>query len=141
MASVTIVDEVVVVVPRAALLQLLSDRTRWATWWPGSDATLIREVPDERMEWSLAGALVGSSTVVVSAHADGVLVRYALDADPSEPGSRTRPRPLSDSPHARRESRDLRQRHQLAWRRAVWALARQYDDVMRARGSAARVGF
>lgn len=135
MASVTIVDEVVVVVPRAAVLRLLSDRTRWAMWWPGSEATLVREVPEERLEWSLVGALVGSTTVAVSAHDRGVLVRYALDADPSEPGSRTRPRPLGDSPHGRREAQSLRQRHQLAWRRAVWALAEQYDDVLRARGT------
>lgn len=134
MASVTIVDEVVVVVPRAALIGLLSDRTRWSMWWPGSEATLVREIPDERLEWSLVGALVGSTTVAVSAHPQGVLVRYALDADPSEPGSRSRRRPLSDSPHGRREVQNLRQRHQLAWRRAVWALAAQYDDVLRARG-------
>jgi hypothetical protein len=133
MASVVIVDEVVVGVPRSALLDLLSDRTRWASWWPGSEAMLLREVPDERLEWALSGALVGSSTVVVATHARGVLVQYRLDADPAEPGSRTRPRPLGDSPHGRREAREIRQRHQMAWRRSVWAVASHYGDVPQAR--------
>lgn len=128
-------DEVVVVVPHRALLHLLSDRTRWALWWPGSEATLVREVPDESLEWTLVGALVGSSRMVVAGQAEGLLVRYSLDADPSEPGSRSRARMLGDSPHARREVQTLQQRHQLAWRRAMWSLAAQYDDVLQARGS------
>ena len=135
MASVTIVDEVVVVVPRAALLSLMADRAQWTLWWPGSQATLVAEDAEGRMEWSLTGALVGTTSVVVATQVDGVLVHYSLDADPSEPGSRSRPRPLGDSPHGRREAQSLRQRHQMAWRRAVWTLAAQYDDVLRARGS------
>ncbi len=134
MASVTIVDEVVVVVPREALLHLLVDRTRWALWWPGSEAILVGEATGERLAWTLTGALVGFTSVTVSTHADGVLVQYALDADPAEPGSRSRPRPLGQSPHGRREARELRQRHQMAWRRTVWSLAAEYDEVMRSRG-------
>lgn len=122
------------VVPREALLQLLADQTRWALWWPGSDAVLMGQATGGRLEWALTGALVGSSSVSVATHIDGVLVQYALDADPSEPGSRTRRRPLGDSPHGRRESRELHERHQMAWRRAVWSLAAQYDEVMRSRG-------
>lgn len=128
-------DEVVVVVPREVLLRLLSDHARWAVWWPGSEATLVHEIPDQRLEWSLVGAMVGSSSVVVSTHADGVLVQYALDADPAEPGSRSRARPLGDSPHGRREAGELRQRHQMAWRRTVWSLAAEYDEDIRARGA------
>lgn len=87
------------------------------------------------MEWTLIGTLVGSSRVVLTSQEDGVLIRYVLEADPSEPGSRTRPRPLGTSPHGRREAEGLHQRHRLAWKRSVWALSTQYDAVLQSRGT------
>lgn len=136
MASVSIVDETVVLVPQTALLALLRDRVLWVRWWPGSDATVVRDADGSRLEWSLSGALVGSSTIILTARGEEVLVRYSLDADPSEPGSRTRSRALSDSPHGRREARELRQRHHLAWKRSLWSLTMQYEEILRSRDRA-----
>lgn len=127
-------DETVVVVPAGAVVALLSEPSRWQVLWPGCRAVIVTEVPagspSGRLSWQLQGALVGSSWVVVEERSEGVRVEYRLEADPSEPGSADRPRQFVDSPHRRREAASLQQRHLLAWKRSLWALAAQYERVI-----------
>lgn len=115
-------------------MALLSEPSRWQVLWPGCRAVIVTEVPagspSGRLGWQLQGALVGSSWVVVEERAEGVRVEYRLEADPSEPGSLDRPRQPVDSPHRRREAASLRQRHLVAWKRSLWALAAQYERVI-----------
>lgn len=127
-------DESVVLVPAGAVVALLSEPSRWTVLWPGCRAVIVNEAqadaPAGRLSWQLKGALVGSSWVTVEERADGVRVEYRLEADPSEPGSPDRPRQLLDSPHGRREAASLQQRHLVAWKRSLWALAAQYERVI-----------
>lgn len=126
-ASVEIHDETIIVVRRDLLASVVADRTRWVAWWPGLEATVLVDRGVEGMRWSVSGALVGSSDVALVEQANGVLVRYALTAEPTEPGSRTQPRRLPDSPHGRRELAALRRRQVLAWKATVWALKDEFE--------------
>ncbi len=120
-----VVDESLVAVPPAALLSLLGDPARWPGWWPGSRATLVRT--RDGLQWSLVGALVGTSSVTVVPDSTGAQVRYRLEADPAQPGSSDTPRRLPDSPHGRREVDALVQRHRVAWKRAVFSFVAEYE--------------
>ncbi len=131
MAAVVVVDETVVVVPSQTLLTLLTQRSRWVVWWPGSVATMDRR--GSALTWALSGALVGTSSVELCEGADGVLVRYTLEADPAEPGAPTVPRRATDSPHGRREAESLSQRHRVAWKRSIFALVSEYETTMTGR--------
>ena len=122
MPSLEIDDLTVVVVPRQTLAAVVADRSRWVAWWPQVDATVVVDRGLDGMTWTLAGALVGTSEVTLTAHDEGVHVRYVLRADPTDPGSRTTARRLPDSPHGRREVESLRVRHVMAWKRTVWAV-------------------
>lgn len=128
-------DEAVVVVPLTALRSLLSESSRWRVLWPGSRAVVVTSRLQTRLEWRLTGALVGGSWVVLEERSDGVMVQYRLEADPAEPGAGERPRELSDSPHGRREAAALQQRHLLAWKRSLWAVVDQYQQVVSGRGT------
>lgn len=124
-----VIDESVVVLPASDLTAWLCDPAVWQAWWPGSSATVTGR--DSGLRWALIGTLVGTSSVTLVEHADGILIRYELAADPAEPGSPTQPRSLTDSPHARRELSTLRERHHVAWKRSVFALAARYDSSAR----------
>jgi hypothetical protein len=125
--SLEILDETVIVVRREVLASVVADRTRWVAWWPGLEATVVVDRGVEGMRWSVTGSLVGTSELALVEQADGVLVRYVLTAEPTEPGSRTQPRRLPDSPHGRRELDALRRRHILAWKATVWALEDEFE--------------
>lgn len=135
MASVIVTDETVVVVPAAALRSLLAESSRWQVLWPGSRAVLVTSGVPGRLEWRLSGALMGGSWVLLEDRSDGVLVQYRLEADPAEPGTGDRPRELSTSPHGRREVAELRRRHLLAWKRSLWAVVDEYQQVVSGRGA------
>lgn len=123
-----VTDESVVVLSPDALRRHLIERSRWIMWWPGSDAVLVRDDDAGGLEWLLSGVLVGRSRVTVVQQVTGTLVRYVLEADPVEPGSRTRPRHLPDSPHGERELRRIEQVHRMAWKRSVWSLVDHGDS-------------
>lgn len=127
MATLVIVDETVVLAAPDSVAAALGDRHRWVAWWPGLQATLVADRGVGGLAWSLAGELVGTARVDLTVQEAGVLVRYALDADPSIPGSSTVPRRLPDSPHGRRELDGLRRRHVMAWQSAVWVLRRELE--------------
>jgi hypothetical protein len=120
---VEIVDDSVVVVDRGTVAAVIADRVMWHSWWPECDVTVVRNAGPDGMRWALRGALVGSTEVVIEPHGEGVLVHYALLADPTQPGSSDQPRALPDSPHGRRELEALRRRHLLAWKRTIWTMA------------------
>ena len=95
---------------------------------------------DGGLRWALTGSLVGTSSVTLIELAEGIHVRYELAADPADPGAPTRPRSLTDSPHARREASALRERHHVAWKRAVFALAARYETSPRDTAAPADAG-
>jgi hypothetical protein len=125
---VEIVDETLIVVRRETLAAVVADRARWVAWWPGLEATVVVDRGVDGLRWTVTGGLVGSAEVVLTPVGAGVLVRYALAADPTAPGSRTRARLLPDSPHGRRELADLRRRHALAWKATVWSLKDELES-------------
>jgi hypothetical protein len=126
-ATVEILDETVIVVRRETLAAVVGDRGRWVAWWPDLDVTIVRDRGLDGMQWSVVGALVGTCDVVLVEQGAGVLVRYALRADPSDPGSRTTARRIPDSPRGQRELSSLRRRHAMAWKRAVWELKEEFE--------------
>lgn len=111
----------------------IADSRQWNVWWPGSSATVTGR--EAGLRWALVGALVGTSSVTLVEQAEGILVRYELAADPADPGSPSQPRSLTDSPHARREVSALRERHHVAWKRSVFALAARYETSSRDAGA------
>lgn len=123
-----IVDETVIVVRRETLAAVVADRARWGAWWPGLEATVTVDRGVDGCRWTVTGGLVGIAEIALTPVVTGVLVRYALTADPTAPGSRTRPRRLPDSPHGRRELADLRRRHALAWKATVWSLKDELES-------------
>ncbi len=130
-----VVDETVIVVSREVIGRVVADRARWRAWWPDSQVTVLTDRGDEGMTWSLTGHLVGTTEVRLTGAGGGVVVRYSLDADPTEPGSPMTPRRLPDSPHGRRELQSLRQRQALAWKRTVWALKEELEQRVERLGS------
>ncbi len=127
MASVEFTDETVILARREVLAAAVSDRSRWVAWWPDLEVAVVLDQGRTGMRWSVAGPLVGTSEVVLVEQQDAVLVRYALWADPTEPGSRTTPRRIPDSPRGRRELGSLQRRYLLAWKRTVWALKDEFE--------------
>lgn len=122
MATVDLVDETFIVVPPHRIAQVVADPQRWAVWWPQLELTVFMDRGVEGIRWTVTGSLVGSAEIWLEAFRDGVVVHHYLRAEPTEPGSTTRARRISDSARGRRESDRLRRRHALAWKRTVWAL-------------------
>jgi hypothetical protein len=121
-ASVEVSDDTVILVAREVVAAIVADRGRWVTWWPDLEVAALVDDGVDGMRWTVAGALVGVAEVRLVPQARGVSVRYALMAEPTEPGSRTTPRRLPDSPHGRRELESLRRRQALAWKAVVWRI-------------------
>jgi hypothetical protein len=126
-ATVEILDETVIVVRRETLAAAVGDRARWVAWWPDLDVTMVLDRGIDGMQWSVVGALVGTCEVVLVQQGAGVLVRYALRADPSDPVSRTTGRLIPDSPRGQRELSNLRRRQAMAWKRTVWELKDEFE--------------
>jgi hypothetical protein len=125
--SLEIIDETVIVVTRERLAAVVADRSRWSAWWPDLEVTVLADLGLEGMRWAVAGPLVGVSEVRLQQGEDGVLVRYVLEADPTEPGSQTTPRHLPASPRGRRELVAMHRRRTVAWKRTVWALKDEFE--------------
>jgi hypothetical protein len=122
MPSVDLVDETFIVAEPAVLAQVVADRRRWATWWPELELVVFMDRGLNGIRWTVMGELVGSCEIWLEAHGDGVLLHYYLRADPTEPGSRTVPRQLPDSPRGHREMATIRRRHAIRWKQHVWQL-------------------
>ncbi len=127
MASVEFSDETVIAARREVIAAAVSDRSRWVAWWPELELAVVLDRGLSGIRWSVAGPLVGTSEVILVEQQDAVLVRYALTADPTEPGSRTTPRRIPDSPRGRRELDSLERRHVVTWKSVVWALKDEFE--------------
>lgn len=131
MPGVDLVDETFVVVERARLAQIVADPARWRLWWPGLSLVVFMDRGLDGIRWTVTGDLVGSSEIWLEAMGDGVLLHYYLRADPTVPGSGTRPREIPASARGRREIDRLRRRHAVAWKRTVWALKDEVEGERR----------
>lgn len=138
MATVDLVDETFIVVAPARIAEVVADPGRWRSWWPGLHLVIFMDRGLEGVRWTITGELVGSAEIWLESHRDGVLVHHYLRAEPTEPGSTTRPRRISDSARGRRVADTLRRRHALAWKRTVWALK---DELEGERRPGEPVGF
>ena len=122
MPTVDIVDESYIVVPRGVVAAVVGESRRWRVWWPDLDLEVFLDRGEEGMAWTVAGPLVGSAEIWLEELPRGVIVHYYLRAEPTVPGTTTQPRPMPDSPRARRHVEALRREHVLHWKRAMWAL-------------------
>ena len=122
MATVDLVDETFIVVAPARIAAVVADSRRWAAWWPGLNLAVFMDRGLEGLRWTVTGELVGSTEIWLESHRDGVVVHHYLRAEPTEPGSATRPRRIPESTRGRREADRLRRRHALAWKRSIWSL-------------------
>lgn len=125
-ASVEIEDEVVVVAARQVLAPALADSGRWAAWWPDLEVTVLVDRGLDGMAWAVSGPLVGVTEIRLAVSDAGVVVHFALIAEPTAPGSPRTPRALPQSPRARRELDSVRQRRMLAWKRMAFALQEEF---------------
>ncbi len=129
MASVEVSDDTVILVAPEAVAAIVADRGRWVAWWPDLDVAVLVDRGRDGMRWTVAGALVGVAEVRLVPQANGVLVRYALVAEPTEPGSRSTPRRLPESPRGRRELDGLRRRQAMAWKAVVWGIKDEAESA------------
>ena len=129
MATVEIVDETVIRTRREVLAAVLADRRRWAAWWPELHVTLAADRGVDGAAWSVAGVLVGSSSVRLVVQESAVVVHYELSADPTAPGSTSTVRRLPDSPRGRREAASLHRRQVMAWKAAVWSIKDEVEGL------------
>lgn len=138
MATVDLVDETFILVAPDRICRVVADPNRWGLWWPDLVLTVFMDRGLEGIRWSVTGELVGSAEIWLETHGDGVIVHHYLRAEPTEPGSTTRPRQIPDSARGRREVDRLRRRHAVAWKQTVWALK---DELEGDRPAGVVVGF
>lgn len=122
MPAVDLVDETFIVVDPQVLAAIVADRARWRTWWPELELTVFMDRGVQGIRWTVVGELIGSCEIWLESQADGVLLHFYLRADPTEPGSRTKPRVIPDSPRGHRYVAAIRRRHALRWKQHVWQL-------------------
>lgn len=122
MPAVDLVDETFIAAPRARLATAVSDRSRWATWWPGLRPVVFMDRGLDGIRWSVSGDLIGSCEIWLEAMHDGVVLHYYLRADPTARGSATVPRDLPDGPRGWRMAAALRRSHALSWKSHAWRL-------------------
>lgn len=124
---VDLVDETFIVVSPKRLAVVISDRRRWAVWWPGLQLEVFMDRGDQGIRWSIAGDLVGSAEIWLEEFGDGVILHYYLRADPTEPDSGTRARDLPQSPRGRRQVDSMRRSHAVRWKQVVWGLKTEME--------------
>lgn len=81
--AVDIIDESFVVADAAELARRFADPTLWREWWPDLDLTTTRDRGTKGVQWTVAGALVGSAEIWLEPWRDGVIVHWFLRADPA----------------------------------------------------------
>lgn len=81
--AVDIIDESFVVADAAELARKFADPTLWREWWPELNLTVTRDRGIKGVQWTVAGALVGSAEIWLEPWRDGVNVHWFLRADPA----------------------------------------------------------
>ncbi len=122
MPAVDLVDETFIAAPRENLATAVSDRIRWATWWPGLRPVVFMDRGLDGIRWSVSGDLIGSCEIWLESVHDGAVLHYYLRADPTARGSETVPRDLPNGPRGWRIADALRRSHALSWKSHVWQL-------------------
>lgn len=126
--TVDLVDETFVVVDRATLAAVVSDRERWRRWWPDLELTVFMDRGLDGIRWSATGAWAGSLEIWLEEVGDGVLVHHYARLDPVGRDGAVRPEPTD--PAGWRRAARARSARARAWKRSVWALK---DDLERGR--------
>ena len=81
--AVDIIDQSFVVADAAELARKFADPTLWREWWPELNLTVTRDRGIKGVQWTVAGALVGSAEIWLEPWRDGVIVHWFLRADPA----------------------------------------------------------
>jgi hypothetical protein len=108
-ASVDVVDETFLAVPRAVLAAAFAPPAVWRQYWPDLELDVYLDRGDQGLRWTVGGALVGTMEVWLEPMLDGTLLHYFLRAD------------LPDDVPPRRVQREIRRR-QLAAKRVSLGL-------------------
>jgi hypothetical protein len=125
---IDIADDTVIYASTTELIAVIRERSTWVQWWPDLTLEVYGDRGDKGLRWTVSGALVGSSEIWLEtierapAQQSATIVHYYLRANPTQSGSRIRPRAVTNSAREQREVHKLRERHVLAWKRTVWAL-------------------
>jgi hypothetical protein len=93
--NVDLMDETFVVATPQAVADALHDPGLWRSWWPDLELVVEKDRGSAGLHFSVTGALVGTGELWLEAFGDGVIVHVFLRADPTMPGSDTRPAALS----------------------------------------------
>ena len=135
MPMIDLIDETFVLASRARLAGVVGDRARWRAWWPGLTPVVYLDRGLDGIRWTVSGELVGSAEIWLEGHPNGVLLHYYLRADPTVPGSPTRPRPTPTSARGQRQVAALARRQAIAWKRHAWAIKDELELENLARGA------
>ena len=87
MATVDVVDETFLVVPRRVLAARLADPAAWVRLWPDLTLTVFTDRGDAGIRWSVTGEWTGSMEVWLEPVADGTVLHWFLRVDPTDPAA------------------------------------------------------
>lgn len=116
-----LVDETYIAAANEALAAAVADQARWRAWWPDRHLEVFMDRGLKGQRWAVTGDVTGSAEIWLEAYRDGTIVHYYLRADPA--GRRGK----LDT----REVDRLRRAEATAWKRAVWALKREFEGDRR----------
>jgi hypothetical protein len=129
-AELAVVDTTWLALPAAEVSAALSERSRWAAWWPGLRVDLDELRGAEGLRWTVLsaarGRMSGEMEFWLQPGDDGVLAHYLLRLDPARAAPALRPRARE------RLVRDCR----AGAKRAVWEVGDRLDPGRLARVSA-----
>ncbi len=120
MASVDVLDETFLVVPRRSLAVIFADPARWREFWPDLRLSVYADRGDDGLRWTVQGALVGTMEVWLEPVLDGTVLHYYLRADPTG-------RDGTVAPAAPRAAAAETRRRQLAAKRLAFALKAEVE--------------
>ena len=80
-ASVDVVDETFLVVPRAVVAAAFAPPSAWRRFWPDLDLAVYLDRGDHGLRWTVGGALTGTMEVWLEEVLDGTLLHYFLRAE------------------------------------------------------------
>lgn len=97
-ASVDVIDETFLVVPRSVVAAAFAPPSAWRRFWPDLDLQVYLDRGDQGLRWTVGGALVGTMEVWLEPVLDGTMLHYFLRAE------------LPDGVSAKHVSREIRRR-------------------------------